>query len=281
MHAELHRLRAVVIQLRKTSQLTKEVLLVTKRTIAIVVLLFLATIATPIAQSSAVVTATTPVFLDPTSTTPLATIPQNTSVRVLEGARDGWIRVEFRDQQFGNRTGYVKAESLSLSNASASQAPAQSPTLPVRTTLEPVAAAAVSPAPKAEMAATKPDLAPAPARVPPDARVFIEPTENGMHTALAGAFTKKKVPIRLVTRADAAEFIVRVTGEHKRAGWARTIMAGGYARGDASASMTVEHVASATVTFAYNVEKGGAWKGIQSAAEACAKHLNNHIEGKK
>jgi hypothetical protein len=28
------------------------------------------------------------------------------------------------------------------------------------------------------------------------------------------------------------------------------------------------------------VEKGGAWKGIQSAAEACAKHLKDHIEGK-
>jgi hypothetical protein len=119
-----------------------------------------------------------------------------------------------------------------------------------------------------------------PQRVARGATVFIEPNENGIHTALAGAIAKKKVPLTVVSSADKADYVITVVGEHKRAGWARTIMAGGYARGDANASMTVEHRESGTIAFAYNVEKGGAWKGIQSAAEACAKHLKNHIEGK-
>ena len=121
----------------------------------------------------------------------------------------------------------------------------------------------------------------APTRVTPNSKVFIEPQDNGIHTALSGALRKKKVPVLVVTSADNADFVIKVTGEHKRAGWARTIMAGGYARGDANASMTVEHRQSGTVTYAYNVEKGGAWKGIQSAAEACAKHLKNHMDGKE
>jgi hypothetical protein len=131
-----------------------------------------------------------------------------------------------------------------------------------------------------------PDVKPAvavsaPPRVAPNSKIYIEPAENGIHTALAGALQKKKVPVTVVTRVDAADYIIRVTGEYKKAGWARTIMAGGYARGDANASMTVEHRETATVTYAYNVDKGGAWKGIQSAAEACAKHLKNHIDGKE
>ena len=118
-------------------------------------------------------------------------------------------------------------------------------------------------------------------RVTPDSSVYIEPTDNGMHTALAGALRSKKVPVMVVTKPAAADFIIRVTGEYKRAGWARTIMAGGYARGDANASMSVEHRESGTIVYAYNVEKDGARKGIQSAAEACAKHLKNHIAGKE
>lgn len=122
---------------------------------------------------------------------------------------------------------------------------------------------------------------PSETRVAPNSKVFIEPAENGIHTALAGALKKKNVPLVVVAREELADYVIRITGEHKRAGWARTIMAGGYARGDANASMTVEHRESGVIAFAYNVEKGAAWKGIQSAAESCAKHLGNHMQGKE
>lgn len=116
-------------------------------------------------------------------------------------------------------------------------------------------------------------------RVQADARVFIEPTENGMHTALAGAFTKKKVPVMVVTTAEKADYIITVVGDYKKAGWARQLMTG--SRGDSNASMTVAHRESGEVVYAYNVDKSNAVRGIQSAAEACAKHLGNHIKGKE
>jgi len=109
------------------------------------------------------------------------------------------------------------------------------------------------------------------ARVVAGSKVFITPHESGIHTALAGALSKKKVPVTVVTIEDKADYVITVVGEHKRAGWIRTIRAGGYAKGDARASMTVGHRESGEVAFAYNVEKEGAWNGIQSAAESCAK----------
>jgi hypothetical protein len=49
-----------------------------------------------------------PVYLLPDATrTPLRTLPTGTSVRVLEEKGD-WIRVEFRDAQYGARVGYVQ-----------------------------------------------------------------------------------------------------------------------------------------------------------------------------
>ena len=117
-------------------------------------------------------------------------------------------------------------------------------------------------------------------RVEPNSKVYIEPSENGMHTALAGALRKKKVPVILVTSPEAAQYVINVVGEYKKAGWAKTLMSGGGARGEANASMTVEDREKKEIVFAYNVDKGNAARGIQSAAESCAKHLGNHIKGK-
>jgi hypothetical protein len=120
-----------------------------------------------------------------------------------------------------------------------------------------------------------------PARVKAGSKVFITPTENGIHTALAGAFAKKQVPLTVVNAEDKADYVITIVGEQKKAGWARTIMAGGYAKGDSNASVTVAHRESGEIAFAYNVDKHGAARGIQSSAEACAKHLKAHIEGKE
>jgi hypothetical protein len=46
-------------------------------------------------------------------------------------------------------------------------------------------------------------------------------------------------------------------------------------------SMSVTHRESSAIVYAYNVDKGSANRGIQSAAEACAKHFKNHIDGKE
>ena len=54
------------------------------------------------------ITASAPVFLLPDATmTPLRTLTAGTSIRILEEKGD-WIRIEFRDNQYGARVGYVQ-----------------------------------------------------------------------------------------------------------------------------------------------------------------------------
>jgi opacity protein-like surface antigen len=66
---------------------------------------------TPTARTEAgtgVIVESAPAFLLPDAKrTPLRTLPAGTSVRILEEAGD-WIRVEFKDPQFGARVGYVQ-----------------------------------------------------------------------------------------------------------------------------------------------------------------------------
>ena len=117
-------------------------------------------------------------------------------------------------------------------------------------------------------------------RVEPNAKVFIEPTEDGMHTALAAAFRAKKTPVIVVGDKEKADYVVSVVGEVKKAGWAKTIFAGD-SRSSASMSMSVMHRESTAIVYAYNVDKGSANRGLQSVAEACAKHFKNHVDGKE
>ena len=64
--------------------------------------------------STGMLTENAPVFLYPDATrTPLATLDKGTTVRVLERQGD-WYRIEFRDARFGDRTGFIRADSLAL-----------------------------------------------------------------------------------------------------------------------------------------------------------------------
>ncbi len=46
------------------------------------------------------------------------------------------------------------------------------------------------------------------------------------------------------------------------------------------ASIKVVELKSSEVVYGYAVKKGNSYRGKQSAAEACAKHLKGKIEGK-
>ena len=60
------------------------------------------------AVSTAVTTATAPVFLRPDATlTPLRQLPTGTRLRVLDQTAD-WLHVEFEDRQYGRRVGYIQ-----------------------------------------------------------------------------------------------------------------------------------------------------------------------------
>jgi opacity protein-like surface antigen len=68
----------------------------------------------PQAANSGLITSSAPVFLNPDATrTPLRTLEAGTPVRVLEESGD-WVRIEFADNQWGPRVGYVERKNIRL-----------------------------------------------------------------------------------------------------------------------------------------------------------------------
>jgi hypothetical protein len=49
---------------------------------------------------------------------------------------------------------------------------------------------------------------------------------------------------------------------------------------DNAASVTMTDVKTGAIVYAYAVDKKSTLHGQQTTAEACAKHLKSHIEGK-
>lgn len=115
--------------------------------------------------------------------------------------------------------------------------------------------------------------------IPAGSTVFITPMD-GFENYLAAAFAKKHVPVVIVGDKDKADFIITGTAAHQKAGWAKMVFMGNIHSNDA-ASITVTNVKTSAVAFAYAVDKKNTMHGEQTAAEACAKHLKNHIAGKE
>jgi len=113
----------------------------------------------------------------------------------------------------------------------------------------------------------------------PGAKVFIEPM-NGFENYLEAEIQKKQVPITVVTDKDKADFILTGNNEHKGAGWAKMVFMGNI-HSDEQASISVISMKSSAVLFSYAVDKKNTLHGQQTSAEACAKHLREHMEGKK
>jgi hypothetical protein len=116
--------------------------------------------------------------------------------------------------------------------------------------------------------------------IPPHARVFITPIEGGFETYLAAAFVKKDVPLTVVTIKEKADFEISGISDSEKAGWAKMAFFGS-GQSKEQASIKVTNLKSGVVAFAYAVNKGSASHGKQSAAEACAKHLKDRIEGRE
>lgn len=109
----------------------------------------------------------------------------------------------------------------------------------------------------------------APGRVLPGAKVFLEPMD-GFENYLAAALLDKKVPVVVVDDKAKADYTIGGVGEIQDA-----LISG---RPHASASITVKDVKSGGLVFAYAVDKTNAFRGSQSTAQACAKHLKEFIE---
>ena len=114
--------------------------------------------------------------------------------------------------------------------------------------------------------------------IPRGARVFIAPVEGGFENYLAAAIQQKKVPVVVVTNRAKAEFEISGVAETEKAGWAKMLfMKSGSSQ--EQAGIKIVRIESDEVVFAYAVHKANSARGHQSAAEACAKHMKEKVEG--
>jgi hypothetical protein len=141
------------------------------------------------------------------------------------------------------------------------------------------------------------------------ATVYIEPMD-GYETYLAAAVVKKQVPLIVVTDKAKADYIIRGSTSHFQGAQPAVVVnnttnvntnnGGSYgyigqgmqdaaaqaearriARGSTTFSIAIIDAHSSQIMFAYTVGKNGNTNQIQSAAEACAKHLKEFIEKPK
>ena len=110
-------------------------------------------------------------------------------------------------------------------------------------------------------------------------RIYIAPIEGGFDTFLAAAIIKKQVPVVVVTDRAKADYEITGIANSEKAGWAKMLFMGVDTSND-MASIKVVEIKSNEVVYGYSVRKGNSYRGKQSAAEACAKHLKEKIEGK-
>lgn len=115
--------------------------------------------------------------------------------------------------------------------------------------------------------------------LPAGSTVYIEPM-NGFENYLAAALQKKKVQVTLVADRAVADFVITGSAQHEKAGWAKVAFQHDI-HSDDQASISVISAKTSQVVFAYSVNKKNTWHGDQTTAEACAKHLQAHIDGKE
>lgn len=111
------------------------------------------------------------------------------------------------------------------------------------------------------------------------AKIFIAPVEGGFETYLAAGLIKKQVPVTIVASREKADYEISGVAESEKAGWAKMLFLGSQASKE-QAGIKVLNIKTQEVVFAYAVNKSNSARGKQSAAEACAKHLKEKIEGR-
>ena len=142
-----------------------------------------------------------------------------------------------------------------------------------------VSSAATAPAdnPPAAAVPTAPATA-ASMKIVAGAKVYIAPME-GFESYLVAAFGKKKVQLIPVADQSQADYVISGTSVDKKAGWAKMAFMGNI-HSDNAASITMIDRRTGAIVYAYAVDKKSTLHGQQTTAEACAKHLEAHIEGR-
>jgi hypothetical protein len=112
--------------------------------------------------------------------------------------------------------------------------------------------------------------------IPAGSKVFVATMDGGFETYLTAGLVKKKVPVVVVTDKDQADFEISGISTSEKAGWAKLLFTSSDASNE-EASIKVVDLKTGSVVFAYSVHKHNSARGKQSAAEACAKHINQKM----
>jgi hypothetical protein len=110
-------------------------------------------------------------------------------------------------------------------------------------------------------------------------KVYVAPMAGGFETYVSAAIMKKGVPVTVVADRNLADYEISGDAESKKAGWAKIIFTGSI-QSDDEASIRMVNIKTGEMAFAYAVNKKNSFRGKQSAAESCAKHLKNFLQGK-
>jgi hypothetical protein len=116
-------------------------------------------------------------------------------------------------------------------------------------------------------------------KVESGSKVYVAPMDGGFDISLVAAIVKKQLPVVVVADKAKADYEISGISQSDKAGWAKMLFLGTDASNE-QASIKVVDLKSEEVVFGYNVKKENSARGRQSAAEACAKHLKENIEGK-
>ena len=100
---------------------------------------------------------------------------------------------------------------------------------------------------------------------------------GGFETYLAAGLVKKKVPLVVTTDIRKADYEITGVSETDKAGWAKMLFMG-TDQSRETASVKVVELKTGEVVFGYSVHKGSSFRGKQSAAESCAKHLKKIVQ---
>jgi PEGA domain len=107
------------------------------------------------------------------------------------------------------------------------------------------------------------------------AKVYIDTTDQ-FGSYLAAAFRVKSVPMIVVTNRSIADYEAIGHAESQKAGWAKILLTNHLGSRE-EATFNVVDLRTSEVVFAYNYKMENSYRGKQSSAESCAKHLAHAI----
>lgn len=111
--------------------------------------------------------------------------------------------------------------------------------------------------------------------IPKKAKVFIAPMA-GFETDLKNAIQAKHVPVEIVDQRDQADYEITGTSDSEKASTAKKVIRWDW-HSNEQASISVADIKTGMIVYSYSVNKPSSAHGKRSTAEACAKHLKDHI----